>query len=367
MRTGIADLPLHYGKAPSWLFSRMKNLSGKIAESIILDFSEKEFLKRLSDPYFFQAFACVLGYDWHSSGTTTVTCAALKESLNSLNLGIKVAGGKGKSSRNVFKEIENSEFNFSERKINNLKKASKLSAKVDNNCIQDNYFLYHHNLIFTEKGNWAVIQQGMSPENKFARRYHWLSWNVKNFVQEPQNAVCCNKKEKRVLDLTSKKSKETRKISLDIVKENPDHLRRYFSPRGQKNLFNFCQREIYLKMPFHHEILDSDLNDKVLKNLKAAYEIQPKNYEELVSLKGIGSKSLRALALISQLIYGSEVSWEDPVKYSFAHGGKDGIPFPVNKKVYDSSIRTLKEALESAEIGKKEKLNALKKLSKFEI
>jgi len=203
----------------------------------------------------------------------------------------------------------------------------------------------------------------MNERNRFARRYHWLSWKVKDFMEEPQNAICCNNTENQVLDLTSKKSRETRKISLDLAKENPDHLRKFFSPKGQKSLLNFCCEEVYLKMPAHHKILISDLNEKVLKNLKNVYEIQPENYEELVSLKGVGRKSLRALALISQLVYGSEISWKDPVKYSFAHGGKDGIPFPVDKKTYNKSIMTLKEAVELAEIGNREKLAALKKLS----
>ncbi|MEM2917909.1 MAG: DUF763 domain-containing protein [Candidatus Altiarchaeota archaeon] len=358
-KTGIANLPLHYGKAPKWLFQRMVELSAKISEIIIYEYSQEEFLKRLSDPYWFQAFSCVLGYDWHSSGTTTVTCGALKEALKKENLGVAVCGGKGRISRKTPDEIilnaEN--FSLSTEKINKLKYASKMAAKVDNCCIQDGYQLYHHSFFFDEKGNWAVVQQGMN--DNFARRYHWLSSDLGSFVNEPHTAICCERKEKDVLDMTAKNSEEARKISVDLVNENPEKLLKFSGK--QKTLS--CYEE--LTMPRHHEIYRIDLKKQDIEALKKAYEIQPKNYEELVSLQGIGAKRIRALALISELIYGAKPSWQDPVKFSFSHGGKDGYPFPVKRKIYDKSISTLKEAIEQAKIGNKEKLYAIKRLNEF--
>ncbi len=340
MRTGVANLPLHYGKAPRWLFSRMTKLSGEIAEIIINEYGKDEFLRRLSDPFWFQAFGCVLGFDWHSSGLTTTVLGALKVSLNEKNLGIKVCGGKGATSRKTPSEIENTDFDLSTKKIENLVKASKLSAKVDNSLIQDGFQLYHHNFIFTEKGKWAVIQQGMS--ESWARRYHWLSEDVKTFVEEPHNAIVSDTKKEDVLNLTAKESRETRQATLDLVKG--------------KNI---------LTLPKRHEILKKDLSKRAMKFILVAHESQPKNYEELISIKGIGPKTIRALSLISDLIYGTKASWKDPVKYSFAHGGKDGIPHLIDKPIYDKNIEILRDAIENAKIGRKEKIFAIKRLSHF--
>lgn len=355
MRTGIAHLPLHYGKAPKWLFARMEKLSLEISRVIIEEFSQKEFLKRISNPYWFQAFGCILGFDWHSSGLTTTTCAALK-SINRFDLGVKVCGGKGKNSIKTLMEIENSDLN--QKKIEKLKKASRLSAKVDNSCVQDNYNLYHHTFIFTSKGDWCVIQQGLNSENKYARRYHWLSFNVDDFINEPHNGII-GFREKNVLNLTSKENKELRKSILDIVNDG------ILIKNYQTTLNEFKKSCKILKMPERHEITYSDLDERSKELFKKIYEFQPENFEELLLFRGIGFKRLRSLSLISNLIYGSEISWKDPVKYSFAHGGKDGYPYKVNKKIYDESIKTLKEAIEMAEIGRREKLNALKKLNQI--
>jgi len=353
-RTGIAELPLHSGRAPRWLFQRMVKLSSEISKIIIYEYGQEEFLKRISNPFWFQAFSCVLGFDWHSSGTTTTTCGALKEALSLEEHGIAICGGKGRTSRKTPNEIEkNSEIlSLSTEKIENLIYSSKMAAKVDNSCIQDNYHLYHHTFFFDEKGNWAVVQQGMN-EN-FARRYHWLSSKVKSFVSEPHSGICSEKREKKVLDMTAKESENVRKISVDLVNDGPDHLKR---------IFNEIEK---LRMPTHHPIYRIDLGKNDLNVLKKAYEIQPKNYEELISLRGIGPKKVRALALISELIYGEKPSWKDPVKFSFAHGGKDGYPFPVKRKVYDSSIKILEDAIGQAEkLGRKEKLYAIKRLHDF--
>ena len=340
-RTGIANLPLHGGRAPRWLFERMVKLSGAITDALIYEYGRDEFLRRISNPHWFQAFSCVLGFDWHSSGTTTTTCAALKTALDPQEHGIAVAGGKGRTSRKTPAEIEKMAdlFSLSTKKTENLIYASRMSAKVDNTCVQDGYQLYHHCFIFTEKGNWAVVQQGMG--NRYARRYHWLSEKVEEFVNEPHAAICCDKSAK-TLDLTAGESSETRKVSLDLIRDNPE-----------------------LTLPVHHPVLDVDLTARDMTVLKKAYELQPESYEELVSLKGMGPKKLRALALVSDLLYGTNPSWKDPVRYSFAHGGKDGYPYPVNRETYDSSIETLKQAIEQAKINNTEKYRAIKRLREF--
>lgn len=341
----------------------MKKLGGVISEIIINEYGQEEYLKRLANPYFFQAMGCVLGFDFHSSGLTVTTLGALKESLNKTNLGIKIAGGKGKTSRKAPKEIEifGEELNLPTNKITELIYSSRMSAKVDNSLIQDNYQLYHHCLILNEKGSWAVIQQGMF--STYARRYHWLSDNVKSFVENSQKPICCDRKEKNVLDMTAEKSEEARKVSVDLVNDNPKHLKRYFKQPVQKTIFDFSKGIEELSFsPRHTIISQEEIN---MRMLQKAYEIQPKNYEELVAIKGIGPKSIRALALISDLVYGTKPSWEDPVKYSFAHGGKDGIPYPVDKPLYDQSITIIKDALQQAKLGNKEKLFALKRLNNF--
>ncbi|MBI5159323.1 DUF763 domain-containing protein [Candidatus Micrarchaeota archaeon] len=362
MRTGTADLPLHGGKAPPWLFKRMVKLSGAIVEALEFEYGVNEVLKRLSDPYWFQAFACAIGFDWHSSGTTTTACGALKLALNGKEeeYGVSVGGGKGKASRKTPEEIRKvggEVFGLSEASVEGLVKASVLSAKVDNSCVQDDYQLYHHCLFFTEKGEWCVVQQGMNEENRYARRYHWLGEKVESFVNEPHSAICCDERKKQALNMVARESSEARKASVDLVKDNPEHLKKYFM-KGQSCLNDFDS----LVMPAHHPVLPCDLSEKDFAVLKSAYELQPENYEELFCLKGIGAKKIRALALLSDLLFGVKASWNDPVKYSFAHGGKDGYPYPVDRQAYDYSIETLKQAVENAKLGEKEKYEAVKRL-----
>jgi len=364
MKTGIANLPLHPGKCPPWLFSRMKKLSGAIVEIIIDEEGPDGVLRKLSDPFWFQAFGNVLGFDWHSSGLTTTVCGALKEAVKP-EWGIEIAGGKGKTSRKTPLEIikKGDALGLPSKKIELLQRASKLSAKVDNNLIQDGYQLYHHLFIFTERGKWAIIQQGMNTDNYYARRYHWLSDDVKSFVEEPHSAICCNKKEEKVLDLTAKASKEVRKISVDLVCDGG--LRRFILPNKQTTLAAFTSKFKILTMPSHHFIKnDLKLNKKTLER---AYEYQPKSYEELIALKGVGPKTIRALALIAELVYGASPSWKDPARFSFAHGGKDGHPYPVNRRIYDKSILTLQQAIEQAKIGNREKLAAIRRLKNLYI
>jgi len=364
-KQGTTDLPLHGGNAPKWLFRRMVRLSKGITEVIIEDFGREEFLRRITDPYWFQAFSCTIGFDWHSSGTTTTTCGALKEALDPAEHGLAIAGGKGKASRETPREIKELEdiFSIKPSYIDYLVSNSKLSAKIDNSCVQDEYQLYHHCFIVSEKSDWGVIQQGMKEEEGYARRYQWLSENVDQMVEEPHEGISCDKKEKNVLNMTDKKSEEARDVSVDLVNENPIHLRKYLDTGGQTALTDFGSKK--LNMPSHHAVLDMDLTKRGWETLDRAYEIQPSNYEELISLEGMGPKKIRALALVSDLIYGTELSWKDPVKYSFAHGGKDGTPYPVDKEVYDNTVSVLEEDLKKAEVPEKDKRNAIKRLSSY--
>ncbi len=380
-RKGITNLPLHTDHTPPWLWKRMVKLSGALTEVILEEYGHDEFLNRISNPYWFQGFSCIIGFDWHSSGTTTTTCGALRASLNPEEHGIAVLGGKGKNSLKTPVQISqlSDTFNISEKSTEMLIKSSKLSAKIDNSCIQDNYTLYQHNFFLTENGKWAVIQQGMNLSNKYARRYHWMSTDLDNFLNDPHTAIECDQKNDETLNMASKDSKEVQKISVDLINDNPEHLRTYFRRKDSKqtllsDFFDFNSEESdptgFLKqksftMPAHHEVLDMDLSDSEFKVLKNAYELQPSDYKELISLKGIGPKKIRALALISDLVYGQEASWEDPVKYSFAHGGKDGFPYPVDREVYDYSIETIKDSLKQAKLSDKEKYDAIKRLNKY--
>ncbi len=358
-KTGTTDLPLHGGSCPSWLFKKMKKLVSEISELIIYEYSPEELVERLSNPIFFQALGCVVGFDWHSSGLSTTLTGALKEGTSPETHGIKVVGGKGSESRKAPQEIKNSD-SLSSEEINDFKDASKLSAKVDDCCVQDSYSLYHHCFIFSEKKKWTVIQQGMN--NEMARRYHWLSEEVNEFIEEPHSAICCDERNKTI-DLTSRESRETKKVSLDLVNDNPEHLRKYLLPnRSQTSLSDFNSS---IEMPKHHEIRKNDFSEKIINNLNKAYERQPRDFEELISIKGVGPRSIRALALISDLVFDSDMSTEDPATYSFAHGGKDGIPYPVDEETYNESINFLQKAISDAKVGKKEKKKSLKRLKEY--
>lgn len=357
MKTGIANLPLHWGSMPAWLFARMKRLARAIIEAMIYEFGQEEVLRRLSDPYWFQSFGCVLGFDWHSSGLSTTVCGAIKEALKGTEkyLGLFVVGGKGKASRKAPSEIEEYGEKFSLDFTPKLIYASKMSAKIDNSCLQDGFQIYHHTFIFTKNGDWAVIQQGMNPEIQMARRYHWFSEKVKNFVNEPHSAICCDWKGE-VLNLVASESEKTRKISTEII-----------SAPFSSFLKDFRKIRV-LNMPRYHWIpLKREGEKRIEKIFFELHERKPKNYEELVSYQGVGPKTLRALALIAELIYGAKPSFQDPVRYSFAHGGKDGIPYPVDKKTYDQSIYILERAVRKAKIKNQEKSQALKSLNYFKI
>lgn len=369
-RTGVARLPLHYGKAPRWLVIRMRKLAKEIVMIIVDEYGTDDFLKRISDPFWFQALGCVLGYDWHSSGVTTVVTGVLKQAVVPEDHGIAVCGGKGKVSRQTPLEIGSisERFGFSSEKIQNLQHASKMSAKVDNTAIQAGYKLYHHAFFLAEDGKWAVIQQGMCLQDRTARRYHWLSDNAKNFVVEPHDAIVGDVKRDIVLDMTAKISESCRKTSVDIAKEKPKKIKRMIMsirPAYQKSLQEWMPKTsepTWKEYPIDVLSMPRNINWKALREV---YEFKPHNYEELLGFKGMGPATVRGLALIAELIYGEKPSWKDPVKYSFAYGGKDGVPRPVNRRAMDESIRILKQAIHEAKIGSKERMRSLRRLRRF--
>jgi hypothetical protein len=345
----------------------MKRLAREITTIVVDEYGRDDFLRRISDPFWFQALGCVLGYDWHSSGVTTVVTGVLKEAIQPEEHGIAVCGGKGKASRKTPSEISaiGEQFGFSDTNIEALRYASKMSAKVDNTAIQAGYQLYHHAFFVAEDGKWAVVQQGMCVGDRSARRYHWLSENVQNFVVEPHSAIVGNARREKVLDMTAKESEGCRKVSLDITKEKPEKLVGMVEPvlpAYQKSLRTWLPETSKPKGKFDFLSMPLSINWKALK---AVYEFQPSNYEELLGFRGVGPATVRGLALIAELVYGEKPSWKDPVKYSFAYGGKDGVPYPVHRKAMDESVQMLKQAVHEARIGDKEKTRSLQRLRKL--
>lgn len=350
MKKGYADLPLHYGTVPIWLAKRMSLLGGAIVEAIVQEYGRKALLKKLSDPFWFQSLGCVLGMDWHSSGITTSVMNALKKSVNqrSSELGVYICGGRGKSSRNTPSELLDIAYKTG---LNgeDLVKNSRLVAKVDNTAVQDGFQIYLHSFIVTQEGDWAVIQQGMNPFEKMARRYHWLSSSVKSFTEQPHTFVY-GKNQGEILNLTDVKANSTKQGILELTKENPDKL----------------MREISLIMPKHHEVLEKDVNMKRLgATLVLAHETNIQDIESLLLVNGVGPRTLQSLTLVSEVIHGTPSRFSDPARFSFAHGGKDGHPFPVPTRVYDETIEIFDKALHLAKLGEKDKYEALKNLSKI--
>lgn len=365
-RTGTAELGLHPGKAPSWLTSKMIKLSKGIVEAMVNDLGKDEVLRRLADPFWFQALANTLAYDWDSSGTTTVVCGVLKNTFDKGDFGIAIAGGKGRTSRRTPDELLEigERFGFSTSRIESLRYSSKMTAKVDNAAIQDGYQLYHHAFIVSENGKWAVVQQGMNENTKMARRYHWLSDSVKRFTEEPHEAIVGSRSEDPVLDMTAASSKNCRRTSTDLASDDPKRLARIFK--------SFRTKEQSSLMPWIPDLKEENTRTMNVyasrpnwKALERAYEVRPRDYEELLSLRGIGPSTVRGLAMISDLIYGSEPSWRDPVKYAFAFGGKDSIPFPVKRKAMDEATTVLENAISQSKLGQKSKLQMIRRLRKL--
>ena len=377
MKRGIVNLPLHGGHAPSYLIKRMIKLSSAICKILIDEKGVKEFFNRISDPLWFQAFGCVLGFDWHSSGLTTVVTGVLKQSLNFEEHGITISGGKGKNSIKPKYEIYNlaeKNYNLSTNKIDKLLYASKMSAKVDNSAIQDGFSLYHHMIFFDGDGNWTIIQQGLNEKFKLARRYHWLSDNLIDFIIEPHKGIIGNERIPFCLNMTSREAEENRKSCVDLVKEGSNSIKSSIYKIVQTNSFENLDKWIspnrlhsdsnnfdeQISTYVEKYIMPRKINWKTMDEL---YDTRPTNYEHLISLNGVGPSTVRALALISEIIYGNRASWRDPVKYNYAHGGKDGVPYPIARNTYDNSITYLSEAINGAEIDKLEKISSLKRLS----
>jgi hypothetical protein len=367
-RAGSFELSLHGGRAPAWLTVRMRKLASVIVEMIVDEYGQEKFLAKLSDPLWFQALSCVLAYDWDSSGVTTVTCGILKDVLSRMQLGIKGVGGKGSASRKTPQELAKvvEELKLGEPILERLRYSSRMCAKVDNTAIQAGYQLYHHAMFITSTGKWAVVQQGMNPSFKTARRYHWLSDGIKSFVEEPHQGIVGQRVHERVLDMTSKESDESRRLCTDLALEHPDRIRRHsgsIRQLGQKSLKMWLGSSDHNPSPPSYAVVEeSQINWKALEQ---AYEIKPSNYEELLAIRGFGPSTARALALVAEVVYGARTSWKDPIKFSFAFGGKDGIPFPVKRRTMDRSISILQEAIQEAKIGETEKIRMVKRLMNF--
>ncbi len=335
---GTAELPLHWGKAPEWLYERMVKLSGQVIKIIADDYGREEVLKRLSDPYWFQAFGSVLGFDWHSSGLTTVTMAAVKEALAKVDVGIKVAGGKGasKTTPNELLRISDELSVDGER----LVRYSRLAAKVDGVAVQDGYTIYQHWVVVSEDGIWAVVQQGMNAESGYARRYHIMGDMKKDMLNDPHSGIAALDPGRSVLNLATSESEGNRKATLEMLN----------MPRGIESWI-YGAPAIRLEKYF----------DKRL--IKVISSVTPLTYEELLLTPGLGAQGVRALALTAAVIYGESPSWKDPAVYSFAHGGKDGIPYPVNREAYDRTIEFLREVIEGLDVDVNNKKEMLRRLA----
>jgi hypothetical protein len=345
---------LHGGKAPRYLFERMVKLAREISLIIAEEYGTTALMRRLADPFWFQAFGCSLGYDWHSSGVTTVVCGALKEAWKPISneMGLFIAGGKGATSRKTPAEVEAlaPELQVSPA---GLVYASRMSAKVDNNALQDDYQIYHHSFIFDRAGRWGVVQQGMNPKTGWARRYHWLGESVADFVDEPHAGII-SAAAAQPLNLVAHESAPARQASAALAVEKP-----------WKNLAEL-KRLQRLELPPRHQVLLADIQpDRIASTLTSAYEAQPENFEQLLGTPNVGPKTIRALALLSEVIHGAEPSFRDPARFSFAHGGKDGTPYPVDRQTYDQSIQVLKEAIRRARVGERDRLEAIRRLNQL--
>ncbi|MHA1284655.1 MAG: DUF763 domain-containing protein [Promethearchaeota archaeon] len=369
-KVGIATLPLHGSKAPHWLLKRMVLLGKPIFKILYEEEGSEGIIRRLSDTYWFQGLACVLGFDWHSSGCTTVLGGILKQIITPEEHRLIIAGGKGKNATKVKEHlIERAKIlDFNDDNVEQFSEISRLVAKIDNAAVQDGFSLYHHLMIISESEQWAIIQQGLDPDIKKARRYHWLSEHIKSYLDNPHNDISTEKIKEKVLNMAASESSECRKTSLDLIHEGPNKIKNYLNKLknpGQKTLFDFINpnkqvtnKEIpHLKMPVPFTLK--------WESLEMAKELAVNDYTELLKIKGIGPGTIRALALISEFIWGDPPSWRDPAKYAFAVGGKDGIPYPVNLRRMELCAQILEDAINQAKLENKEKIGALKRLNNY--
>jgi len=355
MNISTMSLPLHYGKAPHWLLGRMKKLSKIIISLIVEEYGENEFIERISNPIFFQSFSNVLGFDWNSSGTTTVLTGVLKSVLNEGEFGLAIAGGKGKHGLTTPKQLQElgRRIGLGDEEVRILAENSRLAARIDNNALQDGYDLYHHAVVFSENA-WTVVQQGMNSGERLARRYHFRPEKMgKVGVEEPHFGIVAERKESEVCNLVSRQSRENRKAILDILR-SPVSLKKDLEILSviQEGQTSIDGRLLSYRVP-------ARLNWEAIER---AYELQPENFENVLMMKGMGKNTLRALALVADLVYNAEYDRQDPAKYSFAVGGKDGVPFPVDRRVYDETIDFLENLIEQATLERFEKERIVKRL-----
>ena len=369
-RSGSADLPLHGGRVPKWLANRMTRLGAVMSHAIIHHYGRDEFLRRLAHPFWFQSFGAVMGMDWHSSGITTSVLGALKRGLAPLadELGIHVCGGRGRQSRLTPGELAviGDRVGFDGAK---LATASRLVAKVDSAAVQDGFDLYLHGFIVTDDGRWTVVQQGMNDDRRQARRYHWLSEGIESFVDRPHAAIE-GRAQGEILNLTDRRAAPSRSGQLALLRTfRPDEIVSEFSALERAASGTRVERPVaqplipHLVMPTHHDVRPSDVVAKRLHGaIAAAAECGPTDFADLLLVPGVGARTVRALAMVAEVVHGAPCRFADPARFSFAHGGKDRHPFPVPVKVYDETIRVMRSAVAKAKLGNDEELAALKRL-----
>jgi len=361
-RSGSADLPLHSGRVPAWLGKRMATLGAIVTQTIVHHYGRDEFLRRLSHPFWFQSFGAVMGMDWHSSGITTSVIGALKRGLEPLSseLGIYVCGGRGKHSRRTPDELtmlgERTGFDAAA-----LTRASRLVAKVDSAAVQDGFDLYLHGFFVTDDGKWTVVQQGMNGNARQARRYHWHSAEVTDFTDAPHSAID-GPSQGDIVNLTDTRARPARAAQLDLLAElGPEGIvREYATLVGGEDPQPTLP---HLIMPAHHDVRASDVFTRRLHGtLAAAAERGPADFPELLLTPGVGARTVQSLAMVAEVVHGAPYRFQDPARFSLAHGGKDRHPYPVPIKVYDETIRVLKSAVENARLGRDETLDTLRRL-----
>lgn len=369
MRTGIATMTLDTGRCPPWLFERMTRLGRVIAIAIISEFGSSEFLRRLADPVWFQSLGTLMAFDWNASGLTITTTAALKEALRNIekDTDIFICGGKGKTSRKTPDQITDWSWKLgiSQEQSDRLIYTSKAAAKVDSALIQDGFTLYHHTFVFNKKGQWAVVQQGMNTLVGRARRYHWLGEAVKNFIEEPHTGIATQIRIPKVLNLTAKESSENKQTMLSLVHESETlyrNLKVLADPLKNRQLK-------ILDLPgieFHHHPVEQEfISPQLSKAIDKVIISQPNNFEKLLMTQGVGGKTIRALSLVSEVIYGAKPSYEDPARYSFSFGGKDGTPYPVDRQTYDKTLSVLENAVRKSRLSFNEKNVTLQKIERL--
>jgi hypothetical protein len=377
-RSGSADLPLHGGRVPRWLGDRMTRLGAVISQAIVHQYGRDELLRRLAHPFWFQSFGAVMGMDWHSSGITTSVIGALKRGLAPMagELGIHVCGGRGRHSRATPAEL----VAVGERVgIDGaaLAACSRLVARIDSAAVQDGFDLYLHAFIVSDDGHWVIVQQGMNGECRQARRYHWLSEHLTSFLDSPHAAIE-GRGQGRIVNLADRRASSSRQAQLDLLRQlGPDGITREFLKLPPAQLRGNAARSPaappspqlhllpHLTLPDHHEVRGSDIVLRRLHgNLAAAAECGPRDFTELLRIPGIGARTLRALAMVAEVVHGAPCRFSDPARFSLAHGGKDGHPFPVPVRVYDETIRVLKSAVVNARLGREEQLAADQRLDR---